>query len=590
MRDRTRVIFKGWDLALVATFGLVIPLQAAAPPSSERNDVPTITPEAITADVYKSASKKAISSAEIDDLIGQELKKAGIESAPLTTDEQFVRRVYLDLWGKPPTPDQVRSFVSDKDSQKRAKLIDKLLDGQAFGRHWARYWHDVMDAHLVANLQSRSLARHFDTWMAEQINKNTSWADLTREMLTVSGEVKFDGSDGKAGKAFFLASHMGADAVTEQAAETARVFLGIQINCAQCHDHPFDVWKREQFHELAAYFARVRPRLMRDPESEQVRFIGVNVASAEGGGKGFGGPKGFGGGGEYRMPDPNNTRPGSGRIIHPKPLLGKTPERGLKDADRRKALVDSIVSQDNYWFSAAYVNRIWGVLLGQSFYPAVDDLGPQREAVHGQTLARLAGSFSGSKYDVKQLFRVIMNSQTYQRQSKVGKSRGEHLYFAYSFPTRLRPTALYESVVNAVGPLGGGGFGGPKGMGGPFGRGGFGGGGIEGMIRSEYGFDPSLKNDDVEGSIPQALILMNNPQLNQKIKANSGNVLAKILSANKSDEAAAEAVYLQVLCRKPTANELAKSLSHVKRADSRAEGFEDVMWALINSTEFQTRR
>jgi len=145
-------------------------------------------------------------------------------------------------------------------------------------------------------------------------------------------------------------------------------------------------------------------------------------------------------------------------------------------------------------------------------------------------------------------------------------------------------------LVNAVGPLGGGFGGGPKGMmmGGPFGR--FGGGGIEGMIRSEFGFDPSLKNEDVEGSIPQALILMNNPALNQKIKASSGNVLNKILTANPKDEAAVEAVYLQTLCRKPTSSELTKALSYVKKSDSRSEAFEDVMWALLNSTEFQTRR
>jgi len=451
MRAGSRVTLKAWRLALIATFGLALPLQAAAPPRP--TEVGSVAPAPIKEAVWKAASKGAVTSAEIDRLIAAGLKKANLEPAPLTTDEQFVRRVYLDVVGRPPGPDAIRTFVEDKDAQKRSKLISKLLDDPAFGRHWARFWHDVMSAHLVNNFQGQALGRYFDAWMAEQINKNVSWAELTREMLTASGQAKFDNSDGKAGKAYFLASHMGADAVTEQAAETSRVFLGIQINCAQCHDHPFDVWKREQFHELAAYFARVRTRLVRDPDSERIRFIGIDLASVDrGGGMGFGGGGGRGfGGGEYRLPDKDNANARNGKIIHPRPLYGKAPQQGLKDSDRRKALVDSIVDEDNYWFSAAFVNRVWGVLLGQSFYQPVDDLGPNREAVHGAVLARLAGSFSGSKHDVKKLFEVILNSETYQRQSKVGRSRGDHLYFASSYPTRLRPSALSASVTNAIG-------------------------------------------------------------------------------------------------------------------------------------------
>jgi hypothetical protein len=300
---------------------------------------------------------------------------------------------------------------------------------------------------------------------------------------------------------------------------------------------------------------------------------------------GFGGGGGFGRGGmgEHRMPDKDNPR--SGKVMHPKTLDGKSATRNLKDADRRKALVDWVVSKDNYWYSGAFVNRTWGVLLGQSFYQPVDDIGPQREAVHGTALTRLAGAFAGSDHDVKALFRVIMNTQTYQRQSKVGKSRGEHLYFAHSYPSRLRPNALYQSLVNAVGPFDRGGPGGGARMGGGFG-GRFGFGGLEGMIRTEFSFDPSLKNDDVEGSIPQSLILMNNTQLNTRIKAQA----AKLVRANDKDDDAIEAAYLQALCRKPTAAELKKCLGYVKKADSRSEALEDVLWALINSTEFQTRR
>src|SRR4051812_8632230 len=184
MRPRSHVSLNGWKLALIVCFGLASSAQAAAPAVAvSQSDQPGIQAEPIRPDVWKNASKKAITSAEIDEMIGKELKNAGITPAPLAGDEQFLRRVYLDLAGKPPTVQEIKDFVADKDSRKRSKVIDKLLDGDAFARNWARYWQDVMSARLVANFQSRALQRPFERWLTEQIKKNVSWADVTRDML-----------------------------------------------------------------------------------------------------------------------------------------------------------------------------------------------------------------------------------------------------------------------------------------------------------------------------------------------------------------------------------------------------------------------
>jgi hypothetical protein len=531
---------------------------AAAPKAPARA---ALSPEA-----WQNAPLAVAQPAEIDRFVAHELQADNLEPAPLTTDEQFLRRVTLDLTGQLPVPADVTEFVADKDPNKRARLIDKLLDSDEYARHWAGYWRDVISAR-IADPRGRLLTRAFDLWMADQLKNNRGWDTVVRAMLTAGGECRFD-DDGQHGANFFLASHRGPDAANEQAAETARVFLGIQIQCAQCHDHPFDQWKREQFHQLAAYYARVGERLVRDGQ----RLAGVELASL---------PRG-----EHQMPSKEDPRKGT--VMTPTFLDGRSPGANLPDRQRRKALADAVVDENDYWFAGAYVNRVWGELMGQSFYEPVDDMGPRKEAVLAPVLVRLAASFRAGHYDVKQLFRTVLNSQTYQRQIRLGETPDQHLHFAAAYPTRLPADALWESLVGVLGT-----FGGPRFQPGP-GMGmaalyGFR-PGLEGLVKQEFDFDPSLKADEVEGSIPQALLLMNNPAINQRIQATGTNLLARILKAYPQDDDAVRMVYLRTLARKPTDGELQKCRSYIARAGTRAEAFEDILWALINSTEFQTKR
>jgi hypothetical protein len=528
-------------------------------PPAEKGEVHSgpIAPEA-----WLKASTAPLGPGEIDRLIDRELRTARTEPAPLTTDEQFVRRVTLDLTGQLPVPADVTEFVDDPDPAKRAKLIDRLLNSEEYAQHWARYWRDVIGARQE-DRRGLFLVRHFETWMGEQLRKNVGWGEITRRMLTASGAVRFQ-QPGSNGAAYFLASRFGGDANVERAAETSRIFLGIQIQCAQCHDHPTDVWKRQQFHELVAYFARVQTR----PFREDGRLAGFRLISL---------PRA-----EYAMPakdDPKKKTP-----VQPRFLNGQAPGRDLADGQRRKALADCIVDRKNYWFAGAYVNRVWGELMGQSFYQPVDDLGPQKDAVLASVVTRLAGSFRGSNYNVNALFRAILNSQAYQRQTRLGESAEEHLLFAASYPTRLRADALWESLVGVLGQLGAPPP--PVARPGPlvFLR------GFEGQFKQEFRFDPSLKPDEVESSVPQALMMMNNPVINQRILARGTNLLARILKAYPKDDDAIRMVYLRTLARKPTDSELGKSQRYIAQVGNRAEAFEDLLWALVNSTEFQTKR
>jgi hypothetical protein len=209
-------------------------------------------------------------------------------------------------------------------------------------------------------------------------------------------------------------------------------------------------------------------------------------------------------------------------------------------------------------------------------------MGPGKEVVFAPVLVRLAAAFRASSYDMKAMFRVILNTQAYQRQIRLGASTDEHLHFAAAYPKQLPADALWSSLQSALGGMGGGG-GADKGR--PMAR-----PGLEGEFKRLFEFDPSLKADEVEGSIAQALMLMNNPAINGRLRAGGAAPLAKILSDNPRDEDAIKALYLHTLARKPTDSELDKCKAYIKNVGNRAEAFEDLQWALINSTEFQTKR
>lgn len=516
----------------------------------------------LTTEAWQKASPAPLAPGEIDDLVAGELDHSKVPPAPLTTDEQFIRRSTLDLIGRLPLPADVDEFVADTDPGKRSKLIDRLLDMDEYARHWARYWREVVTARLTGAPRLGPLAQGFEDWLERELKANRSWAEVAQAMITASGAVRFDDME-KNGPAFFLAAHRGTDADSERAAETSRIFLGIQIQCAQCHDHPSDQWKRVQFHELAGYFARLRER----PVREGKQIIGIELVSA---------PRG-----EHEMPSKED--PKKGLVTYPRFLDGRGPTVSAGDEARRRFLAGQIVSKDNYWFAGAYVNRIWGVLMGQSFYEPIDDMGPQKEAVYPAVLTRLTGSFRGSNYDVKRLFRDLMNSQAYQRQIRLNDSADQHLHFAAAYPTRLPADALWESLVGVLGNLGGGPVGAPRRKA-PYPT------GLEGFFKQEFSADPSAKADEVQGSIAQALLLMNNGAVGRRLQAQGTNLLGRVLKAYPNDDDALRVLYLRTLARRPTDRELERCLQHVRGAGSRSAGFEDILWALVNSTEFQTKR
>ena len=551
----------GFRLCLTVAFLLSMPLLLSAQDKKVTNPPMGV----IKAEAWKAADTGAIRPGEIDAIINDHLKSAGIKSAELTSDTDFLRRAYLDLTGRLPKISDTQAFLKDKSADKRAKLIDRLLESDAYAARWSTYWTNVVNAR-VSDPVVKFSSGVFQNWMRQQFQANTPWDEVVSEIVTAKGEIRRDKRPDN-GAVYFLLSNRGADAVTERAAETSRIFLGIQIQCAQCHDHPFDSWKWEQFHEFAAYFGKARERFVfADKKIVGFRFSSTYFS-------------------KYRMTDAND--PTKRSVVYAKFLDGTAPpSKSLPDLKLRKSLADKMSSPESPWLAVAFVNRMWTELLGQGFYSKVDDIGPERDALYPKLLTRLSSSFRGSDYDVKQLFRAIINSEAYQRQIRMGKSTDEHLRFAAVYPTKLQADALWNSLEQTLGNIEG--FG-RFGKGRKFGRYGrlF---GTRAAFVKEFSFDPSTPSCEVEGSLSQALFLMNNPKINKRIEVSNFSTLGKILNKFENDQTAVKVVYYHVLTRQPSQNELQRCLKFIRDVNDREEAFEDILWVLVNSTEFRTKR
>ncbi|MFN7769873.1 MAG: DUF1549 domain-containing protein [Planctomycetaceae bacterium] len=576
--------------------------------------------------------------AELDQLLEANLKQAGVELAPPSGDEDFLRRVSFDLAGIAPSPEEVTLFGIDPDPDKRALLIDRLLRSDAYAENWARYWRDVLYARAVEQ-RARLGQQAFETWMAEQLKQNQSWADITTRLITATGDVSKEGST-----ALIYAQRAEPD---EVASEVSRVFLGIQLQCANCHDHPSDQWKRDQFHALAAFFPRmfVRPipgekrtfaiasftpdRRTGDPRADFARMISQaedlvarldrdsDGAVSEGEAKKAPGPflarlfqqgdadkdgkltadeirkipppplRGGRGTAEYFMPDLQNPQ-SAGTRFDPKFFLNDTsPGTGLTDVERRVALARYITAPENPWFAKAFVNRLWAQLMGEGFVMPVDDMGPERTPRHPEVLDALAAGFTASGYDVKWLLKTIANTEAYQRRIRPRAVSENPPAFASACPTKLRADQLYDAITRILGveDLGGPANRGQRKMAGRYND-----SSARGQFRRLFGFDPSASPEDQQGNLLQALFLMNSPAIHNLIAGKGATRLATILSKHSSNEDALRELYLLVHAREPSANELEICGEYLKDVGNRQDAFEDILWSLINSTEFQTRR
>ncbi|MCE9525836.1 MAG: DUF1549 domain-containing protein [Planctomycetales bacterium] len=492
--------------------------------------------------------------AQLDELMEQHV--GGIKNSQPISDEAFLRRVTLDLLGRQPKLPEMDSFLVDERAGKRSEVVEKLLASPEFGVNWANYWSDVISYRTPQPELTFLNYTSFKRWLAERFNQNAGWDETTYAMLTAVGKV------GENPAATFVGFHQGDK--SRLAAETTRVFLSTQIACAECHDHKFVEMPQETFHHIAAFFVRVNTKL---PWNDSDAIIVSSKAE-----------------GEHKMP-------GGKSEMQPIAFSERKVDLGKSDVDRRTELADWIVAPENPWFAKAMTNRIWGRMMGRGFSEPVDEIGELGDRVLPEVHAAVAEHFVAAGYDMKDVFRLVANSKAYQRtlRDPDKTNKEETKPFAIIAAGRLRGDEVFDSLAIGIGlpnltppptpatdairfpPP-------PK--------------STRDLVSDAFGFDPSSDAGNVSRTMQQAMLLMNNEQIQKQIDASpgSGTMLAKLVAAEADDAKAVTRLYENVLARKPNAEEIDLAKKHVVKVGERTAAYEDLLWSLVNGAEFLSRR
>ncbi|GIX05168.1 MAG: hypothetical protein KatS3mg114_1037 [Planctomycetaceae bacterium] len=476
---------------------------------------------------------------------------------PPCDDATFLRRITFDLLGRPPTAEEFEAFIATSTPDKDTRLIERLLADPAFGMHWANYWSDVISFRVPPPELTYLDYRPFKRWLAEQLNRDRPWDEIVQAILAASGKVKHHPA------VTFVAYHGGHP--QRLATETARIFLSVQIGCAQCHDHPFDEWKRPQFHELAAYFARTRVKFPWNDGTETL------VSDA--------------GRGEYHMPDAvDPAKPGQEMI--PTFLTGEASALGLSDLERRRELARQITHPENRWFARAWINRIWAQLFGRGFYEPVDDFGLAVTPVHEDILQALSHEFVASNFDVKGILRLITSTPAYRQRSQ--ETVPTALMALVPKPTKLTGDQLFAALQTAlelpnltpppIKPTPEMRFPPPPQS-------------TRDLIAEGFNYDPSLKRQEIARNLPQAMLLMNFSQLHHALQTSPGSntCISRLVQNHRHDPELIEVLFIRLLSRLPSPEESQTALQMYAKIGNREVATEDLVWSLINSTEFLTR-
>jgi hypothetical protein len=501
----------------------------------------------------------------IDDLVLAHLQRLHLKPSPRASDATFVRRAYLDTIGRLPTPQEAEAFVQDTTPDKHARLADSLLAKPEFIDYWAYKWSDVL---LVTGAKLRPDAvKTYYNWIRQRVAENTPWDKFAREVVTARGTALAEG------EVNFYAVHEDPESMAENVSQS---FLSLSIQCAHCHNHPLEKWTNDQYYQFANLFARVR-------------------------GKGWGGDARSGDGKRTVFVEPRGDliQPRTGKPQPPAPL--DAPAIPADDTrDRREILADWLTSPQNPYFARAIVNRVWANFMGVGLVESVDDLRASNPASNEKLLAALAAFTIEKKYDLRQLMRAVLVSETYRRSSEVlPENREDRRHYSRYFPRRLTAEVLSDAIADVTG------------------------------VRDKY---TEISNNDGstekttfytndfralqlydstvtsyflktfgrnsrditcecersnQPSLVQALHLSNGNAINDKLAAKESRV-AKLLEKDSAPEQLVGDAWMLCFSRPPTPTEQTQFVSMLNDAggEEKRKVAEDMFWSLLTSREF----
>ncbi|MDY3555099.1 DUF1553 domain-containing protein [Gemmata sp. JC717] len=485
------------------------------------------------------------------------LKQMSIAPSDLAEDHEFVRRAYLDCVGRMPTADEAKTFLADKGAQKRERLIDALVDTDEFADFWALKWADVLRSSRKTIQVKGSYG--FQAWLRGHFQKNTPLDKIVQEIITANGNSYAN----PPANYYRIAKDPTALAET-----TAQLFLGVRMQCAKCHNHPFERWSQDDYYGMAAWFARVRTK----PEP----VVGTRPAGGAPGAEVV-----------FSARDGEVSQPRSGRAMKPR-YIGTGDADVKAGEDRRAVLARWLTSADNAFFSKSVVNRVWFHLMGKGIVDPVDDFRESNPSCNDELLDALAKDFAKNKFDMKRLVKTIMKSRTYQLSAQPNDSnRDDGKYFSHAVTKLLTAEQLLDAICDFTGvpekfaglPAGTRAVQLPDGeVNHPFLK-------AFGQPARELACECERESD---GNLAQALQLINGPTVNEKVR-NPSNRLGKLIADKKPDGEILTSLYFAALGRAPFDDERKIALEHVAKREDKRKAWEDLVWALINTREFLFR-
>jgi hypothetical protein len=554
MRGTRRERRSSWWVAAVAVFSVALASGASAVRAADQ--------------AFTTGSSDVLIQ-YINQQIRQSWTDNTVEPSPVADDSEWCRRVYLDIVGHIPPLEDLEQFVADKDKSKRAKLIDRLLDDPAYVRNWTTIWTNECIGQQTPRFVSRDGMQKF---FREAFGRNRPWKDVVSDLVTADGHYEQNGAVN-----YLLAQMQDNDDGVQVTAKTARTFLSLQVQCTQCHNHPFNDWKQDQFWQFNSFFRQTAKREVRkfNPQTGRMEDDFAEVRW-----RNFEGPVYF------------EKRNGLMQVAFPI-YQGSEVDAG-GSTDRRKELAKLITSGERPQLALSAVNRMWGHFFSYGFTRPVDDMGPHNPPTNPELLDRLADEFVKSGYDNKQLIRWIANTEAYNLTSRMAKKNeadnpaaGEAALFSHLYIKPMTAEQLYDSLIVATNAHKSG---------------------RSGWEQSErqrqqwlqqfvraFGNDMAEESNSFDGTIPQALMMMNtNPKpqgdaatlMSGAVSLDAGSHLTELLAGPGADSVKIQKLFLSALSRMPSRSEATKLQQAVKTARDPRMAYQDIFWALLNSNEF----